>query len=349
MALEKIDIETLDPKRTIVVATGNAHKLTEIEAILSQVLPDVRFVALGQLGDFEDPEENGTTFVENAIIKAEAAVAATGLAAIADDSGLVVDALNGEPGVYSARYAGTHGDDEANNAKLLDKMQGVADADRTARFMSVVALIDAAGCVLTGTGACEGMIAREGRGSFGFGYDPLFLPTDTPEGFSRTLDKCLALAPDNLTVHTLALKKGSRILLDGLPVPGAAEVGQMLNYSAAHLSQAGYTPYYLYRQKYMSGNFENVGWSKPGAEGLYNIYIMEELHSILSVGAGGSTKLVDPRTGHIVRHFNCKYAKEYLEKPEKWTQNRAQFFAFERALLRDYGLLPEENTEGSDS
>ena len=179
MALEKIDIETLDPKRTIVVATGNAHKLTEIEAILSQVLPDVRFVALGQLGDFEDPEENGSTFVENAIIK-EAAVAATGLAAIADDSGLVVDALNGEPGVYSARYAGTHGDDEANNAKLLDKMQGVADADRMARFMSVVALIDAAGCVLTGTGACEGMIAREGRGSFGFGYDPLFLPTDTP-------------------------------------------------------------------------------------------------------------------------------------------------------------------------
>ena len=180
MALEKIDIETLDPKRTIVVATGNAHKLTEIEAILSQVLPDVRFVALGQLGDFEDPEENGTTFVENAIIKAEAAVAATGLSAIADDSGLVVDALNGEPGVYSARYAGTHGDDEANNAKLLDKMQEVADADRTARFMSVVALIDVAGCVLTGPGACEGMIAREGRGSFGFGYDPLFLPTDTP-------------------------------------------------------------------------------------------------------------------------------------------------------------------------
>ncbi len=121
----------------------------------------------------------------------------------------------------------------------------------------------------------------------------------------------------------------------------------MLNYSAAHLSQAGYTPYYLYRQKYMSGNFENVGWSKPGAEGLYNIYIMEELHSILSVGAGGSTKLVDPRTGHIVRHFNCKYAKEYLEKPEKWTQNRAQFFAFERALLRDYGLLPEKTRKGA--
>lgn len=188
--LEKINIEELDPRRTIVVATGNMHKLTEIEAILSGVLPDVRFVALGQLGDFEDPEENGTTFLENAIIKAQAAVEATGLAAIADDSGLVVDALNGEPGVYSARYAGVHGDDAANNAKLLANMDGVADADRTARFMSVVALIDAEGFALTGTGSCEGVIGHEGRGEFGFGYDPLFLPSDTP---GKTVAQ---LAPD---------------------------------------------------------------------------------------------------------------------------------------------------------
>lgn len=188
--LEKINIEELDPRRTIVVATGNMHKLTEIEAILSGVLPDVRFVALGQLGDFEDPEENGTTFLENAIIKAQAAVEVTGLAAIADDSGLVVDALNGEPGVYSARYAGVHGDDAANNAKLLANMDGVADADRTARFMSVVALIDAEGFVLTGTGSCEGVIGHEGRGEFGFGYDPLFLPSDTP---GKTMAE---LAPD---------------------------------------------------------------------------------------------------------------------------------------------------------
>ena len=188
--LGKINIGELDPKRTIVVATGNMHKLTEIEAILSGVLPDVRFVALGQLGDFEDPEENGTTFLENAIIKAQAAVEATGLAAIADDSGLVVDALNGEPGVYSARYAGVHGDDAANNAKLLANMDGVADADRTARFMSVVALIDAEGFALTGTGSCEGVIGHEGRGEFGFGYDPLFLPSDTP---GKTMAQ---LAPD---------------------------------------------------------------------------------------------------------------------------------------------------------
>lgn len=180
MALEHIDRKTLDPARTIVVATGNMHKLTEIEAILSQVLPDTRFVALGQLGDFEDPEETGTTFFENALIKAEAAVAQTGLSAIADDSGLVVDALGGEPGVYSARYAGVHGDDAANNEKLLEKMADVADGGRTARFMSVIALVDASGVVRSGTGACEGMIGREGRGDHGFGYDPLFLPADTP-------------------------------------------------------------------------------------------------------------------------------------------------------------------------
>ena len=162
MALEKIDIDTLDPAATIVVATGNAHKLTEIEAILGKVMPEVRFVALGQLGDFEDPEENGTTFLENAIIKAQAAVEETGLMAIADDSGLVVDALDGD------------------NANLLVNLNGVADEDRTARFMSVVALIDTDGLVTYGEGVCEGVIAHEGRGDHGFGYDPLFLPVDTP-------------------------------------------------------------------------------------------------------------------------------------------------------------------------
>ena len=154
------------------------------------------------------------------------------------------------------------------------------------------------------------------------------LPTDTPEGFSRTLDKCLALAPDNLTVHTLALKKGSRILLDGLPVPGAAEVGQMLNYSAAHLSKAGYAPYYLYRQKYMSGSFENTGWCISGAEGLYNIYIMEELHSILSLGAGGSTKMVDPVHQRIERVFHTKYPTEYIQRSEKLEENLSAFRQF---------------------
>lgn len=178
--LEHVNIDTLDPASTVVVATGNMHKLVEIEDILSGVLPGVRFVALGQLGEFPDPEETGSTFLENALIKAEAAVEETGLSAIADDSGLVVDALDGEPGVYSARYAGMHGDDAANNAKLLEKLAGVPDGERAARFMSVIALVDASGAVLTGEGACEGVIGHEGRGEHGFGYDPLFLPNDTP-------------------------------------------------------------------------------------------------------------------------------------------------------------------------
>lgn len=178
--MDSIDIATLDPTRTVVVATGNAHKLVEIEDILGRALPDVRFVALGQLGDFEDPEENGATFAENALIKARAAVQETGLTAVADDSGLVVDALGGEPGVFSARYAGVHGDDAANNAKLLDRLAGVSEGDRAARFMSVVALVYPDGRELIGTGACEGVIGFEGRGDHGFGYDPLFLPDDTP-------------------------------------------------------------------------------------------------------------------------------------------------------------------------
>lgn len=180
MTLEHIDPAELDPQKTIVVATGNAHKLTEIEAILGAALPGTRFVAVGQLGDFEDPEETGTTFAENALIKARAAVAETGFTAVADDSGLVVDALDGAPGVYSARYAGVHGDDAANNAKLLEELGQVPAAERTARFMSVVALVYADGQVLTGTGACEGTVGFAGRGTNGFGYDPLFLPADTP-------------------------------------------------------------------------------------------------------------------------------------------------------------------------
>lgn len=180
MALDHIDIAELDPAHTVVVATGNAHKLIEIEEILGRALPGTRFVALGQLGDFEDPEETGSTFAENAIIKAEAAVAETGLVSVADDSGLVVDALDGEPGVYSARYAGVHGDDAANNAKLLANMCDVPDAERTARFMSVVALIEPSGVVRLGKGVCEGVVGHEGRGDHGFGYDPLFLPDDTP-------------------------------------------------------------------------------------------------------------------------------------------------------------------------
>ena len=154
------------------------------------------------------------------------------------------------------------------------------------------------------------------------------LPADTPEGFRRTLDKCLSFGADNITVHTLALKKGSRILLEGQKIPSAEAVGQMLDYSVSALRGADFHPYYLYRQKYMSGSFENIGWCISGAEGLYNIYIMEELHSILSLGAGGSTKMVDPVHQRIERVFHTKYPTEYIQRSEKLEENLSAFRQF---------------------
>ena len=160
------------------------------------------------------------------------------------------------------------------------------------------------------------------------------LPADTPEGFRRTLDKCLTFGADNITVHTLSLKKGGRILLEGLPIPSAQNVSAMLDYANDALRTAGFTPYYLYRQKYMSGSFENVGWCISGAEGLYNIYIMEELHSILSLGAGGSTKMVDPVRDRIERVFHPKFPTEYIARPEKLRQDLETFRRFHENMQK---------------
>ena len=155
----------------------------------------------------------------------------------------------------------------------------------------------------------------------------------TPEGFRRSLDEVLSMGADNITVHTLSLKKGSRITLESR-IPSADEVAEMLDYADPTLRKHGFEPYYLYRQKYMSGSFENVGWTRPGGEGLYNIYIMEELHSILSLGAGGSTKMVGG--GLIRRAFNAKYPREYIDLAEKRSANLAAFADFYRE--------PEEHT-----
>lgn len=148
------------------------------------------------------------------------------------------------------------------------------------------------------------------------------LPEDTPEGFRRTLDEVIAFGTDNITIHTLSLKKGSRITLEGTRIPKVDEVAAMLDYADPALRRAGFAPYYLYRQKYMSGSFENVGWCKDGGTGWYNIYIMEELHTILSLGAGGSTKLVDTAKNRIERVFNLKYPKEYIDRSEKIAENQ---------------------------
>ena len=158
------------------------------------------------------------------------------------------------------------------------------------------------------------------------------LPADTPEGFRRTLDKCLTFGADNITVHTLSLKKGSRILLEGLPIPTAEAVAEMLDYADPALRARGFAPYYLYRQKYMSGSFENVGWCISGAEGLYNIYIMEELHSILSLGAGGSTKMVDAQRNRSERVFHPKFPLEYIQRPEKLAENLESFRRFHESM-----------------
>ena len=154
------------------------------------------------------------------------------------------------------------------------------------------------------------------------------LPEDTPEGFRRTLDEVIAFGTDNVTVHTLSLKKGSRITLEGTRIPTVEEVADMLDYADPALRQAGFGPYYVYRQKYMSGSFENAGWCRAGGTGWYNIYIMEELHSILSLGAGGSTKMVDPARSRIERVFNLKYPQEYVQRPEKIRANQEAFRAF---------------------
>ena len=160
------------------------------------------------------------------------------------------------------------------------------------------------------------------------------LPEDTPAGFRRSLDECLSLGADNITVHTLSLKKGSRITLEGTRLPGPEEVGAMLDYADPALRAAGFAPYYLYRQKYMSGSFENTGWCLPGRENLYNIYIMEELCSILSLGAGGSTKMVDAAGNRIERVFNLKYPLEYTQRPEKISANQQAFAEFYRRVMK---------------
>lgn len=137
------------------------------------------------------------------------------------------------------------------------------------------------------------------------------------------------MGPENITVHTLALKKGSALIQRKGALPGGEEVAQMLDYSRTTLS-GGYLPYYLYRQKYMSGSLENVGWARPGTESLYNIVMMEELHTVISLGAGGVTKLIDPQSGRLLRLSNPKYPQDYLSAGEKLAEQQREMLAFFR-------------------
>ena len=161
----------------LVLASGNPGKLAELRDLLGDV--DVELHAQSAFG-VRDADETGLTFVENAILKARHAALATGLPALGDDSGLCVDALDGAPGLYSARYAGEHGDAQANIAKLLDALRDVPEARRTARFVCVLALLRHAGDPqpLIAEGVWEGRILDAPRGDGGFGYDPVFFDVE---------------------------------------------------------------------------------------------------------------------------------------------------------------------------
>lgn len=163
----------------LLVASNNAKKLGELQKILHDAaVPDIELLPLSAVAAYDEPVENGRTFADNALIKARAGVAATGLPTIADDSGLAVEELNGMPGVLSARWAGRHGDDAANNALLLAQMADVPDERRHAAFVSVCALVTPDGTEHVAEGRWEGTLLREPAGDNGFGYDPLFRPAD---------------------------------------------------------------------------------------------------------------------------------------------------------------------------
>ena len=151
------------------------------------------------------------------------------------------------------------------------------------------------------------------------------LPEDTLEGFRHSLDEVASLRPSNITVHTLALKKGADLFEKRRSLPTAGEVTEMVAYANETLPQLGYRPYYLYRQKYMSGSFENVGWSRDGMDCLYNIYMMEELHTILSLGGGGMNKVNLP-DGSLRRFHNPKFPEQYIEMIDKVIEQKKELF-----------------------
>ena len=173
----------------IVFASGNKHKIEEFEAIIQRYIPSIEVVSMKEAGIFDDIVEDGLTFEENAMIKARA-VSKYGYIGVADDSGLSVDALGGAPGIYSARYAGEHGNDKKNNLKLLENMKNVND--RGGAFVCAIACAFPSeyGCSdFCVRGECPGIITHEERGEGGFGYDPLFFV----EKFQRTYAE---LTPD---------------------------------------------------------------------------------------------------------------------------------------------------------
>ena len=184
---------------SIVLATRNLGKIAEIKVLL----PGARIRTAASFPGCPEPEETGRTFEENALLKARTVAQYTGWNALADDSGLEVDALDGAPGVRSARFAGPNATDRDNMVRLLDVLAGIPDADRTARFRCVMAVATPAGRTWTSDGVCEGRILWEPRGESGFGYDPLFVPA----GYDNTFAELDAGTKNQISHRAMALSR----------------------------------------------------------------------------------------------------------------------------------------------
>lgn len=192
----------------ILLATQNQGKAKELQEMLADARIDV--LSLRDIPDWEEVEETGQTFAENAALKAHAAAERTGYIALADDSGLEVDALGGAPGVYSARYAGEPKDDEGNNNKLLQELKEVPDEERTARFRCALVIATPEGQEFLTEGTLEGRILRAPRGHEGFGYDPLFFIPD----FARTMAELTIVQKNKISHRAQAFQKAIPILKD---------------------------------------------------------------------------------------------------------------------------------------
>lgn len=190
----------------IILATQNQGKIRELQELL--VDEGIEVLSLLDIPDWEDVEENGKTFADNAALKARAALRRTGVIALADDSGLEVDALDGAPGVYSARYAGEPKDDERNNDKLLHLLETTSDEKRMARFRCALVMATPLGKEYLTEGAVEGQILRERRGTDGFGYDPIFF---LPE-YARTMAELNLTEKNKLSHRAQAFRKVIPIL-----------------------------------------------------------------------------------------------------------------------------------------
>lgn len=187
--------------KKILLATHNLHKIEEIAAILKKLAIDL--VSLADFPDLPEVEEDGKTFAQNALKKARVGSIFSGFTCLSDDSGLVVKALKGEPGVYSARYAGLHASDAANNKKLLAQLRGIPAAERQASFICCLALVNPAGQTQIFTGTANGEISSQPRGKQGFGYDPLFIP----QGYQSTFGEMPAELKNHISHRTQAIAK----------------------------------------------------------------------------------------------------------------------------------------------